>query len=94
MIQLGLAYPFLAVTVGWKDPCHNRCDRLAQLGDQGSSLKAEFPLAHVATVSTRDTRPSVAQALGKSSALRAAEEWATWTGHVSSFFGIDNGKQR
>ena len=60
--------------------------RLAQLNDQDSSLKLEFPLAHVATVATTATgqrRPSsVAQVLGSSPALKAAEEWETWVRHA------------
>lgn len=56
--------------------------RLAQLNDQDSSLKLEFPLAHVATVATvasgQRRLSSVAQVLGSSPALKAAEEWETW----------------
>ncbi|CAK8992668.1 Peroxisomal membrane protein PMP34, partial [Durusdinium trenchii] len=60
---------------------------LAQLQDQDSSLKSEFPLAHVATVAAlapvrasvrgapHGVRSSLSQALGDSTALRVADEW-------------------
>eukprot|EP00435_Cladocopium_sp_Y103_P048580 s898_g14.t1 len=60
-------------------PQHKIDELLAQLSDQDSSLKLEFPLAHVATVATVASvsgprRPSsVAQVLGSSA--KAAEEW-------------------
>ncbi|CAK9007727.1 unnamed protein product [Durusdinium trenchii] len=44
--------------------------------DQDSSLKSEFPLAHVATVAAlAPVRASVRGALGDSTALRVADEW-------------------
>ena len=55
---------------------------LAQLQDEASSLKAEFPLAHVAAVSGSGHRPptkhlssAVSQAFGDSAALRNADQW-------------------
>lgn len=57
------------------------------LEDQDSSLKSEFPLAHVATVAAlapvrapvrgapHGVRSSLSQALGDSTALRVADEW-------------------
>lgn len=60
-------------------PQHKIDELLAQLNDQDSSLKLEFPLAHVATVATvasgQRRLSSVAQVLGSSPALKAAEEW-------------------
>ena len=53
---------------------------LAQLQDEASSLKSEFPLAHVAAVASsrapaKSVSSAVAQAFGNSTALKAADQW-------------------
>jgi len=57
--------------------------RLAQLRDQDSSLKLEFPLAHVASVASQQPSPArlvASQLFGES--RRIADAWDTWLQHI------------
>ena len=90
----GLPRPILKSTVDESDsddgprdveielelPQYKIDELLAQLQDETSSLKSEFPLAHVAAVSSSRVSakafPSaISQAFGDSSALKAADQW-------------------